>query len=204
MTFVVGAQFSDIGPVVRQPDGSFRLVPFEPVTVASGDLNDRAQIQYVPEMTGAFRLGQSAYFIVEVTNGSATGPFDFAIKPWWIPPTLSGFVSGNFQAAEYTPLQGNTPLPADWVTMCKRLDVPSGSGPSPIGTSLSVLLDEVWEFSGLAIGETRRVAFTYPSHGFGFGVTTQALAGQGDPAAIATRIYFAVGVSDAIVQESIA
>ena len=42
----------------------------------------------------------------------------------------------------------------------------------------------------------------YPSHGFGFGVTTQILSlGQGSD--IVTNIVYSVGVTDAIVQESI-
>jgi hypothetical protein len=88
--------------------------------------------------------------------------------------------------------------------MCKRLDVPAGSSGAPVGTSLSILLDEVWEFVGLAPGETRRLAFMYPSHGFGFGVTTQILNPvQPFPGAVDTFITYAVGVTDAIVQESI-
>jgi len=200
MTIVMGAQFSDIGPVVRQPNGAFQLVPFEPAV--GTDLNDRAQIQFITEMTGVFRLGQTVYFVVEVTNNTL-GSVDYAIKPWWVPPDQTQIFFGNVQPAEYTPLQGNTPLPAVWVPMCKRLDVASGAGPQPVGTSLSVLLDEVWEFVGLAVGETRRFAFVYPSHGFGFGVTTQLLVGQGDAESVATKIYFSVGVTDAIVQESI-
>lgn len=187
-TQVVGSQFSDIGPVVRQSNGAFTLTPFEP-TIGT-DIEDRTQIQFTPTMTGCFRLGQTVYFVVEVTNDTE-GPVDLAIKPWWVPPGI-----------EFTPLQGNMPVPADWATMCKRLDVPSGSGPSPTGTSLSFLLDEVWAFMGLGPGETRRDAFVYPSHGFGFGVTTQLLSGTG--AEVATKIYFSVGVTDAIVQESIA
>lgn len=82
--------------------------------------------------------------------------------------------------------------------------MPSGTAPAPTGTSLSILLDEVWEFIGLAAGETRRLAFMYPSHGFGFGVTTQILNPvQPFPGAVDTFITYAVGVTDAIVQESI-
>jgi hypothetical protein len=200
MTYVLGAQFSDIGPVEKGPSGAFVLTPFTP-TVGS-DLNDRNQIQYVTSMTGSFRLGQTVYFVVEVTNDTGSS-VDYAIKPWWVPPDPSTFFFGSPQNAEYTPLQGNAPSPGDWVPMCKRLDVASGAGPQPVGTSLSVLLDEVWEFVGLAAGETRRFAFVYPSHGFGFGVTTQLLVGQGDAESVATKIYFSVGVTDAIVQESI-
>lgn len=200
-TQVVGAQFSDIGPIERSATtGAFTLTPFEPLV--GTDLQDRAQIQSVPAMTGAFRLGQTAYFVVEVTN-STLGVVDYAIKPWWVPPTQSLIIGGVTRYAEYTPLQDNVPLPADWVSMCKRLDVASGAGPQPIGTSLSFMLDEVWEFVGLAAGETRRVAFTYPAHGFGFGVTTQLLVGAGGFDAVTTRIYFSVGVTDAITQGSI-
>lgn len=199
-TQVVGAQFSDIGPVTRAANGAFALTPFEPVV--GTDLQDRAQMQFIPEMTGAFRLGQTAYFVVEVTN-TTLADVDYAIKPWWVPPTQSAVVSGATRYAEYTPLQGNTPLPADWVSMCKRLDVASGVGPQPVGTSLSFLLDEIWEFVGLAAGETRRFAFVYPAHGFGFGVTTQLLTGAGGSDAVTAKIYFAVGVTDAIVQESL-
>jgi hypothetical protein len=199
MTYVLGAQFSDIGPVEKGPSGAFVLTPFTP-TVGS-DLNDRNQIQYVTSMTGSFRLGQTVYFVVEVTNDTGSS-VDYAIKPWWVPPDPSTFFFGSPQNAEYTPLQGNAPSPADWVPMCKRLDVPSGTSPAPTGTSLSILLDEVWEFVGLAAGETRRLAFMYPSHGFGFGVTTQILSlGQGSD--IVTNIVYSVGVTDAIVQESI-
>lgn len=200
MTYVLGAQFSDIGPVQKNVSGAFALVPFEPTVGTS--LNDRAQIQYVPAMTGSFRLGQTVYFVVEVENTTG-GPVDYAIKPWWVPPDQSTFFFGNPQNAEYTPLQGNTPSPAVWVPMCKRLDIPSGTAPAPTGTSLSILLDEVWEFVGLAGGETRRLAFMYPSHGFGFGVSTQVLSGQAGPSGIRTSITYAVGVTDAIVQESI-
>lgn len=200
MTYVLGAQFSDIGPVQKDISGAFTLAPFAPDV--GTDLNDRAQIQYVTSMTGSFRLGQTAYFVVEVTNDSI-GPVDYAIKPWWVPPNQSTFFFGRPQNAEYTPLQGNTPSPADWVPMCKRLDVPSGTSPAPTGTSLSILLDEVWEFVGLAGGETRRLAFMYPSHGFGFGVTTEVLSGQAGEGDIKTYITYAVGVTDAIVQESI-
>lgn len=199
-TEVVGAQFSDIGPVERSATtGAFALTPFEPLV--GTDLQDRAQIQYVPAMTGAFRLGQTAYFIVEVTNNTLA-PVDFAIKPWWVPPTQSAVVGGVTRYAEYTPLPNNIPLLTDWVSMCKRLDVASGAGPQPAGTSLSFMLDEIWEFVGLAAGETRRVALTYPAHGFGFGVTTQVLVGvaQSD---VTTKIYFSVGVTDAITQGSI-
>jgi hypothetical protein len=189
-TYVTGAQFSDIGPVTRQASGAFVLEPFEPVV--GTDLQDRTQIQSVPTMTGAFRLGQTVYFVAEVKNNTL-GNVDYAIKPWWVPPGI-----------EYTPLPGSAPLPTDWVTMCKRLDVASGVGPQPIGTSLSILLDEVWEFVGLAAGETRRFAFVYPSHGYGFGVTTQVLAGAIAADSVLTKIYFSVGVTDAIVQESIA
>lgn len=199
MTYVMGAQFSDVGPVNRQASGAFVLEPFQPTVGTS--LNDRAQIQYVTSMTGSFRLGQTVYFVVEVTNNTGSS-VDYAIKPWWVPPDPSTFFFGLPQNAEYTPLQGNTPSPADWVPMCKRLDVPSGTSPAPTGTSLSILLDEVWEFVGLAAGETRRVAFMYPSHGFGFGVTTQILSlGQGSD--VVTNIVYSVGVTDAIVQESI-
>jgi len=199
MTYVMGAQFSDVGPVNRQASGAFVLEPFQPTVGTS--LNDRAQIQYVTSMTGSFRLGQTVYFVVEVTNNTGSS-VDYAIKPWWVPPDPSTFFFGRPQNAEYTPLQGNTPSPADWVPMCKRLDVPAGSGAAPVGTSLSILLDEVWEFVGLAAGETRRLAFMYPSHGFGFGVTTQILSlGQGSD--VVTNIVYSVGVTDAIVQESI-
>jgi hypothetical protein len=201
MTYVMGAQFSDIGPVVRQASGAFALTPFEPTT--GTDLNDRDQIQYVTSMTGSFRLGQTVYFAVSVKNNLGVS-VDYAIKPWWVPPDQSTTFFGNNQNAEYTPLQFNTPTPASWVPMCKRLDVPSGTAPAPTGTSLSILLDEVWEFIGLAAGETRRLAFMYPSHGFGFGVTTQILNPvQPFPGAVDTFITYAVGVTDAIVQESI-
>lgn len=189
-TQVVGAQFSDIGPVVKQAAGAMVLTPFEPIV--GTDIQDRTQIQSVPTMTGAFRLGQTVYFVVEVTN-NIESVVDYAIKPWWVPP-----------GAEFTPLQGNAPAAADWVPMCKRLDVASGIGTQPIGTSLSILLDEVWEFVGMTAGEIRRVAFVCPAHGFGFGVTTQALAGPFANNDVSTKIYFSVGVSDAIVQESIA
>lgn len=188
-TQVVGAQFSDIGPVTKQTAGTMALTPFEP-TVGT-DLQNRAQMQSVPAMTGAFRLGQTAYFVVEVTNNTP-GVVDYAIKPWWVPPSV-----------EFTPLQGTAPVAADWVPMCKRLDVASGIGTQPIGTSLSVLLDEVWEFVGLAAAEIRRVAFVCPAHGFGLGVTTQMFLGAIAADAVSTKIYFSVGVSDAIVQESI-
>jgi len=200
MTYVLGAQFNDIGPVQKDISGAFTLAPFAPDV--GTDLNDRSQIQYVTSMTGAFRLGQTVYFVVEVTN-SGVGSVDYAIKPWWVPPDQSTFFFGRPQNAEYTPLQGNTPSSADWVPMCKRLDIPSGSGPQPVGTSLSILLDEVWEFVGLAAGETRRLAFMYPSHGFGFGVTTEVLSSQVGDDNIKTYITYAVGVTDAIVQESI-
>lgn len=200
MTYVLGAQFSDIGPVEKSGTGAFVLSPFQPVV--GSDLNNRAQIQYVPAMTGSFRLGQTVYFVVEVTN-SSFGPVDYAIKPWWVPPDQSTFFFGRPQNAEYLPLQGNIPPSPSWVPMCKRLDIPSGTAPAPAGTSLSILLDEVWEFVGLSVGETRRVAFMYPSHGFGFGVTTQVLGGQAVQGEIKTSITYAVGVTDAIVQESI-
>lgn len=203
MTYVMGAQFSDIGPVGRTASGGFALVPFAPRLVGT-DLNDRNKITYDDSMIGVFRLGQTVYFVVEVSNTSGSD-VDYAIKPWWVPPDPSVYAPGGQRNAEYTPLPGYSPDPAVWVPMCKRLDVPSGSGPQPIGTSLSILLDEVWEFVGLAAGETRRLAFMYPSHGFGFGVTTQVLASSGPIGEedIKTYITYAVGVTDAIVQESI-
>ncbi len=182
---VFGAQYSDIGPVEATTGQGFRLRPFEPSI--GTDLQDPSLVQYDPLMIGNFRLGQSVYFIVEVENSSGLD-VSYAIKPWWLVPR-----------DEYLPGRGFVPSPSDWTSMCKRLDI--SSPPAPPGYSLSQLLDEVWYLNGIAPGETRRVAFVEPSHGFGFGVTTQVI--DGPASGILTRIYFAVGVTNAIIQESI-
>ncbi len=135
---------------------------------------------YFPALWFASRVGQSVWCCLELTNPSAQDGY-FLVKPLWVAP-----------APEFTQRVG--PL----VSPVKRLDV-VGS-PSPFGSSISQVLQEIWRFF-VPSGETRRYAFFFPAEGFRFALGSWFTDVNGDPVVIAQttqRGWYALGSPHAL------
>lgn len=140
---------------------------------------------YFPTLWFASRIGQTVWCCVELTNPSAQDGY-FLVKPLWAAPGI-----------EYTQRVG--PL----VSPIKRLDV-VGS-PSPFGSSVSQMLEEIWRFF-VPAGETRRHAFFFPSEGFRFALGMWFTDIAGAPVVIAVttqRIWYALGAPHALMTEKV-
>lgn len=140
---------------------------------------------YFPNGWFASRIGQTVWCCAELTNPSAQDGF-FVIKPLWGAP-----------GTEYRQRVGPV------VSPIKRLDV-VGS-PSPFGSSISEMLEEVWRFF-VPAGETRRYAFFFPSEGFRFYLGSWFTDVDGEPVVIAQtaqRFWYALGSPHALMTQKV-